>query len=206
MKRTIIVGDIHGCFSELLELMDKVQFCHGKDRLILLGDLINKGPDSTLVLEWAMKMDAEVIKGNHEYFLFKREKCPGELMKWVPWIKSWPLYIDDKDFIAVHGGLVPEYSLENTPGEILTTVRNWGGTAKLKHGKNDPPWFDLYDGDKKVFFGHWAAMGLIERENVVGLDTGCVYGRQLSCYILPENKLYQVQAKKCYEEIVYIDD
>lgn len=66
-KRLIVVGDIHGMLDEFQELIEKVvKFNHKKDHLVLLGDMISKGPDSVGVLEFAMALNASCVRGNHE--------------------------------------------------------------------------------------------------------------------------------------------
>ena len=64
-----------------------------------------------------------------------------------------------------------------------------------------PPWFDFYTDDKLVVFGHWAAQEGVVRENAIGLDTGCVYGKKLTALVLPERELVSVKARKQYCEI-----
>ena len=68
-------------------------------------------------------------------------------------------------------------------------------------------WFDFYKGKKLVVFGHWAALNGIVKENVIGLDTGCVYGKKLTALVLsdsasspnsPKREIVSVQAKKQY--------
>ena len=62
--------------------------------------------------------------------------------------------------------------------------------------KNFYPWFDVPNRKTekyKVFFGHWSTMGLVKRENVVGLDTGCVWGGNLTAMSIgPASKMIQV--------------
>ncbi|KAJ5360451.1 Molybdenum cofactor biosynthesis MoeB [Penicillium concentricum] len=66
-KRLIIVGDVHGCKEELVQLLEKVSFSRkGGDHLIFVGDMINKGPDSTGVVELARQLSASSVRGNHE--------------------------------------------------------------------------------------------------------------------------------------------
>lgn len=64
--RLIIVGDVHGMRHELEDLLDKVRFDKDNDHLILAGDLIAKGPDSTGVIDLAMSLGATAVRGNHE--------------------------------------------------------------------------------------------------------------------------------------------
>ena len=54
------------------------------------------------------------------------------------------------------------------------------------------PWDDFYRGDKRVVFGHWARRGLVVQKHCIGLDTGCVYGGQLSAWIAEEDRVVQV--------------
>src|SRR5690242_6578364 len=63
--RTVIVGDVHGCASELAALLDAVAFSSG-DRLVFVGDLVARGPDSLGVLDIARRTGAIVVRGNHE--------------------------------------------------------------------------------------------------------------------------------------------
>ncbi|OQE21503.1 hypothetical protein PENFLA_c014G04659 [Penicillium flavigenum] len=66
-KRLIIVGDVHGCKEELVQLLEKAAFNQeGGDHLIFVGDMINKGPDSTGVVDLARQHSASSVRGNHE--------------------------------------------------------------------------------------------------------------------------------------------
>lgn len=64
--RLVVVGDVHGMKESLVELLEKVGFKEKHDHLILAGDIISKGPDSVGVVDLAMKLDATVVRGNHE--------------------------------------------------------------------------------------------------------------------------------------------
>ncbi|KAJ5747795.1 uncharacterized protein N7511_009491 [Penicillium nucicola] len=65
--RLVIIGDVHGMRKSLEALLNKVNFDNSKgDHLILVGDLINKGPDSPGVVDLAMKLGASAVRGNHE--------------------------------------------------------------------------------------------------------------------------------------------
>lgn len=63
--RTLLLGDIHGCLEELDELLKLVEFAPG-DNLILLGDLVDRGPDSVGVVRRARELNARAVLGNHE--------------------------------------------------------------------------------------------------------------------------------------------
>lgn len=64
--RTIIIGDVHGCFREMQELLEKVEFQPGHDRLLFVGDLVGKGPDTIAVLQKVIEWKAICVRGNHE--------------------------------------------------------------------------------------------------------------------------------------------
>jgi Icc-related predicted phosphoesterase len=51
--RTILIGDIHGCYDEFMSLLDKVNYDKDNDRLIILGDFIDKGPKSFEIIDLA---------------------------------------------------------------------------------------------------------------------------------------------------------
>src|SRR5271170_3681817 len=64
--RTIVIGDVHGCYDELQDLLHELKV-RPDDRLISVGDLICKGPDSARVVAWAMaQTNLDCVMGNHE--------------------------------------------------------------------------------------------------------------------------------------------
>src|SRR5215472_5244349 len=66
MGRTVIVGDVHGCRRELEDLLEKVEFDSDRDRLVFVGDVVARGPDSRGVLDLIDSLQAAVVRGNHE--------------------------------------------------------------------------------------------------------------------------------------------
>ncbi len=192
--RTIFIGDVHGCLEELKQLIQKLNI--KSDRVILLGDLINRGPDSVGVVKFVYENQFECLMGNHEYeYLKNYKKNPiyqelyqqlGETLH--KWIQQRPYYIEDKNFIAVHAGLIPNQSLKKSKPAIITSIRTY----------KDIPWYEYYKGKKYVIYGHWARKGLTIRNHTIGLDSGCVYGKFLSAFILEEKKIIQIPAKKKY--------
>jgi len=167
-----------------------------------------KIPQSFEVLKWIKESQfAEPILGNHELKFVRaienqknlspalqvlKIQMGNELSHYVSWIKSWPLYIEDESFLAVHGGLVPGEHPRFSAPELLVNIRYWDGTGSNMQDSSCPPWHDLYKGSKLVLYAHWAKQGLHIKNNSIGLDTGCVYGRQLTGMWLPEKKLVQV--------------
>ena len=209
MKRTIIIGDIHGCMDELLDLLKKISPTP-QDQLIAVGDLICKGPDSRGVLDWAMAAkNLRCIQGNFELQLlsyWKQGTVPEDQLNYVEvyrqmgadfdrymhFIDTWPLTIPTKDYLVVHAGFDPRKPIADQPAEQLTNIRRLDG--------GDTPWYEAYKGRKLVVFGHWAQLKPTVRKNAVGLDTGCVYGGLLSALVLPERRIVSVRARKAYVE------
>lgn len=113
-------------------------------------------------------------------------------------VLRWPLWIEENGLMLVHAGLVPGLHPSQTDPWMLVTIRTWDGLGCDLFNENHPPWFDFYDGRDLVVFGHWAALGGLVREHVIGLDTGCVYGGMLSCLILPERRFVRVKAREAY--------
>jgi hypothetical protein len=209
MNRTIIIGDVHGCASELELLLKKLEVSN-EDELIAVGDLVRKGPDSGSVMSWAMETpNLRCVLGNHEARLLDRwvageAPSPGspdeEIFKQLgdrydeamAFIKSWPLYLERDGFFVVHAGIDPRIrNLEHQSRIDLTTIRVPEGMSI--------PWYEAYTDDRLALFGHWARPEAIIRPNAIGLDTGCVYGGALTALILPERRLVSVPAAKEYQ-------
>jgi diadenosine tetraphosphatase ApaH/serine/threonine PP2A family protein phosphatase len=206
--RTIFIGDVHGCVDELKEMIGILGPTR-EDRIILLGDLINRGPDSPGVVRFVFESGFESLMGNHEYEylrhytqipVFKkiREGLGQELHSWL---EGRPLFIETDAFLAVHAGLFPGKHPAETPEEVLLnirTVRPEEGFDSDLNRNGDPAWHTYYKGTKPVFYGHWARQGLTISHPTYGLDSGCVYGRALSAYVLETGELIQVPAKSVY--------
>ena len=202
-KRTIFIGDVHGCIDELKEMIHTIRPDSG-DRIIMLGDLINRGPDSASVVKFVYESGFECLLGNHEAEYLKYHQTVEKyrnLHKEIgdslhEWISKRPLFIEDEHFIAVHAGLVPNEHPSRSKKEILLNIRTWDNLGQNIKNPDNPPWYDFYTNDKPVFYGHWARMGLNVRHNTVGLDSGCVYGRGLTACILETREILQVKSRK----------
>lgn len=210
--RSIIVGDVHGCLEELELLITKVNYSPEKDSLYFLGDIINRGPNSKEAFFRVMELGGRSILGNHEWQVLTsylkepdsqllaklKNEFGSEFEVFIKQIAKWPLYIETDDFILVHAGLAPDKNPSDSDAKILTSIRTWDGEGINLSNPDCPPWFDLYKGAKLVVFGHWASLEGLIRPNVIGLDTGCVYGKKLSALILPSREIVSVKAKKIY--------
>lgn len=130
---TYAVGDVQGCYQPLRALLDRVNFKAGRDRLWLVGDLVNRGPESLAVLRFvkALGDSARLVLGNHDlHFLAVAEgiRAPGrsdtldELLaapdcaELVRWLRGQPLFYRDRrlGFSMVHAGIPPMWGLKKT--------------------------------------------------------------------------------------------
>lgn len=65
-RRLVFVGDVHGCKNELRQLLDEVSFNEESDHLVLVGDVLSKGPDNVGTLDELIRLNATSVRGNHE--------------------------------------------------------------------------------------------------------------------------------------------
>jgi len=85
--------------------------------------------------------------------------------------------------------------LHSQTTEDLTQIRTLGDDRESKDGT---PWYDVYDGEKVVLFGHWPAPEPRRGRMALGLDTGCVYGHQLTAYTIETGELNSVPSRLAY--------
>ena len=199
--RRIFVGDIQGCLAQLRALLEAADFARGRDVLVPVGDMVNKGPDSEGVLDLLIDVEAQPVLGNHDLHWLDQGK--GSVAH-REWLRAQPLVRVDEDVIAVHAGLHPEWeevhleTLEGGDVDYAVNVRYCDARGARPPRDWPPPgppyrpWDDFYRGRKRVVFGHWARRGLVVRPRCVGLDTGCVYGGKLSAWIAEEDRVVQV--------------
>ena len=199
--RRIFVGDIQGCREQLEQLLAAVAFVAGTDRLLPVGDLVNKGPDSEGVLDLVMGLNAEPVLGNHDLNWLAKGRA-AERHK--SWLAAQPIVRILDDLIVVHAGLHPSWdearlsSLTEEDVHYAVNVRYCDPSGKQPDSDWPPPgppfepWDTFYTGEKRVVFGHWARRRLVQRTNCIGLDTGCVYGGELTAWIAEEDRIVQV--------------
>jgi len=216
----LIVGDVHGCLDELLDLLRRAP---DDAELVLVGDLVAKGPDSAGVVSLAMERGARAVRGNHDEHCLRAWRAervgeaPPKKLAAVhrlvldtmdddafAWLDALPLELrlPEENVVVVHGGLMPGVSVEQQNGEDLMTLRSitpkGGASKRVEAGV---PWASLWQGPEYAVFGHDALRGLQRHPHALGLDTGCVYGGQLSALLLPEHALVQVPARLPYVDI-----
>lgn len=265
---TYAIGDIQGCYSALRRLLDKIDFEPARDRLWLVGDLVNRGPQSLEVLRFVKNLGprAVTVLGNHDLHLLVVEaghvqahrgdtleailKAPDR-DELIDWLRRRKMMHAAGRFAMVHAGVLPQWSIAKASSlarEVETALRraDYGEFLRHMYG-NQPdrwrdglkgydrlrvitnaltrlrlcasdgrmefthktapvdmprgfkPWFDAprrRSRETTIVFGHWAALGLYTKSNVVCLDTGCVWGRKLTAMRLEDGRLYQCGAKK----------
>lgn len=213
MRRTLFVGDVHGCNDELGDLLTAAGF-GGDDRLVLVGDLTAKGPDSLGVVARVRQLGGLAVLGNHDARVIElREsdaKTPhADIARALPaddfrWLDLLPLWLDlpELNALCVHAGVLPNVPLEHQPRHILLNMRSitddGRGSTRIEGGA---PWASKWSGPRHVVFGHDAVRGLQRHPFATGLDTGCVYGRALTGLWLPEGRLVQVPARRAWVPI-----
>lgn len=219
--RYVFVGDVHGCLDELTRLVRKIGLS-ADDQLVLVGDLVAKGPDSQGVVAFARERGVRAVLGNHDeavlrYFrAVERGREPPKLKRThrevaehlqpadVRYLSELPTYLrfPELNALVVHAGVVPGIPIELQIPENLISMRTIrpDGTASSRLDEGTL-WATLYAGPERVVFGHDAITGLQQAPFATGLDTGCVYGGELTALVLPENKLVSVSAKRAYKEL-----
>jgi hypothetical protein len=209
--RTIVVGDIQGCFDELNDLLERVGL-GADERVVAVGDLIVKGPESAQVLELFMEDERfSSVLGNHDRALLRywhgedvqltkeQEKTRVELQahreRYAAYLERLPLMIDLGSYLVVHAGVRPGVPLDEQALEDLTELRTLGEDRTSREGT---PWYEVYTGEKTVLFGHWPAREPRRSAHAIGLDTGCVYGHRLTACVIETGELLSVPARRTY--------
>ena len=212
--KTLIIGDIHGCFSELQELLDKAGVADD-DRVIALGDIVDRGPDSVQVLDFFSNYPSRLsLMGNHERKhirgarhevrlalsqIISRGEFGADYPQALERMGRFPLFLDLPEAVLVHGYLEPGVPLEQQRDTVLCGTMS--GDHYLRN-QYEQPWFTMYDGEKPVIVGHHDHLRngqpFIYQDRVYCLDTSCVHGRTLTGLLLPEFKLVSVPSRRDY--------
>jgi diadenosine tetraphosphatase ApaH/serine/threonine PP2A family protein phosphatase len=216
--RTVIVGDVHGCLDELLQLVERCGDPRDT-RYVMVGDLVCKGPDSHGVIAWARTSNADAVLGNHDAAVLraldpKADPSPKAHHASVAatldeddwsWLAARPLWlpVDGADdggasHLVVHGGLVPGVPLEAQERKYLLNLRSITAEGLPTKKIEGSPWASLWKGPPHVVFGHDAVRGLQHHRWATGLDTGCVYGGALTALALPAGELVSIPARRAY--------
>ena len=264
---TYAIGDIQGCFHELQALLQLAGFKQGEDCLWLVGDLVNRGPQSLETLRFvkALGSGAITVLGNHDLHLLAVAEgvaaqgsddtldavlSATDREELLAWLRSRPLLFRDKSHVLVHAGLLPQWDIAKAAGlagEVESALRASGYREFLAnlYGSKPDQWFDHLSGmdrlrvivnamtrlrfcspdgvmefktkgevqqgppgyqpwfsipgrrseEAMVICGHWSALGLKVSDNLVALDSGCVWGGKLTAMRLEDRRLFQVACR-----------
>ncbi len=203
--RTLIVGDIHGCHAELIDLLEAAHI-GPEDRVIAIGDVCDRGPESPQVFEFFLsRPNTRSIMGNHEWKhaagvmgdaqRITRWQCGPELYaRALAWMRALPCWLELPEIVLVHWGLEPDVPLEDQHPAVLTG--DVPGEMCLTERLGETPWYEAYPGPKPVAYGHHSYAAGARRGLTYGIDTGCVYGQSLTGLLLPGFELVSVPARE----------
>jgi len=270
------IGDVQGCDGALERLLDTIGFSASRDTVYLLGDLVNRGPDSAAMLRRCMAAGDAIrcLLGNHDLHLLaaahgarapSRRDTLGTVLNapdapaLLAWLQAQPLArLHDhhgQQLLMVHAGVLPAWSTSDVLGradEVQAVLRSdalpgflhamygntpdrWrddlagadrlrvivnaltrlrfctpGGVMDFESSEAASaappgllPWFDApgrRTAGTVVAFGHWSTLGWLNRSDVIGLDTGCVWGGCLTAVrfgaTLADRERLQVQCEQ----------
>jgi bis(5'-nucleosyl)-tetraphosphatase (symmetrical) len=252
------IGDIQGCFDDLLRLLDTIAFNEHSDQLWFAGDLVNRGPKSLETLRFVKSLGTAAVSvlGNHDMHLLAASCLPTVANKrdslapileapdrdeLLHWLRHRPLFHYNDDFCLLHAGIPPQWDFKTTQTMALlaeqtlkspeyfvflrqmygnkpdiwanhlkgmsrlrfiincfTRMRYCTAQGRLDFSSTGPvgsqpdgliPWFEVPHRkslDMRIIFGHWSALGYYEGSNCYAIDTGCLWGRQLTAIKLGE--------------------
>ena len=252
------IGDVQGCYDELLRLLDAIAFNEHSDQLWFVGDLVNRGPKSLETLRFIKSLgdSAIAVLGNHDMHLLaaacsvpssntkialKEVLAAPDRDELIHWLRHRPLFHHNDQFCMVHAGIPPQWDFNQTKKmaeavekalqskaykSLLKAMYGnkpdiWSpllrGTSRLRFGINcftrmrycdaegrldfnfngppgsQPaklmPWFAVPNRNKfemKIVFGHWSSLGYYEDNTCYAIDTGCLWGGQLTALKLGE--------------------
>ncbi len=252
------IGDVQGCYKELLRLLEVIKFDNSQDQLWFAGDLVNRGPESLETLRFIKSLgkSAITVLGNHDLHLLAASCAPQSVNtkaaldqvltapdrdELIDWLRHQPLFYHNDEFCLVHAGIPPQWDLNQTKKLALAAEQALQGTdytyvlramygdkpnlwsvglrgmprlrfiinsftrmrycdkeGRLDFNHNGPPgsqaahlmpWFKApgrKSADMKIIFGHWSSLGYYAGDNCYAIDTGCLWGGQLTSIKLGE--------------------
>jgi serine/threonine protein phosphatase 1 len=214
LKKYIAIGDVHGCGKTLEKLLDQLK--KYDDRIVVfIGDYIDRGPNSKLVLDLAMKLaekqECIFLRGNHEQMMLdafndnysvhwtrngglqtmislgiKNVNNPMP-EPYATFIENTKLYYDTEDYFFVHGGIPPLMTI----AEVLESDYQESMMWERSHIHAS-----IVNWEKPIVFGHTPMERVLIESKKIGIDTGCVFHNMpkmgdLSAILLPEKKVFK---------------
>jgi len=212
-EKIFVVGDIHGCIDPLKRLLDAIPWRPGQDRLIFVGDYVDRGPHAKAVVDCIIdliRMDPQVVclLGNHEAMLL--DYLSG---------RNQAIYLANRGIVTLRSYQAEKTVMEGSlvPPDHMTFYRSLKPFIELetyyvvhagfrpgieveRQAREDMLWIrepfisSRYNFGKKVVFGHTPLSRPLVMDNKIGIDTGAVFGNRLTCVELPEERFYFVEA------------
>lgn len=205
MRRTVVVGDIHGCFDELLELLEKVEL-RAADLLVSVGDLVDRGPaPGDVVRFFRGRPNSVVVMGNHErkhvrgIFSYAQEitrlQLGDDYAETVDWMRTLPYHFENEHVRVVHAAMLSGVPLAEQKEEILCGTTS--GERELTALFPDTSWHERYTDTKPVVFGHHVTgpEPMVRDGRIFGLDTGACHGWNLTALSIPGFTVHSVKAR-----------
>lgn len=217
MKNTYVIGDVHGCYHTLLELLEKIP----KDsRIIFVGDLCDRGLYSKEVIDLVIENDYECILGNHEDFMIRHiddylnnnpnrwidnDQIGGQktidsyigdevkLLEHVQFLKTLPRYMLIDKYFITHGLGLPYFQRKDSEDRDIQD-----GLIKARLSDETTKWGDDWEKDWRKYdlmniFGHTHSNEVVVGENYYCIDTACVYGGKLTAIEFNSMQLISVE-------------
>jgi serine/threonine protein phosphatase 1 len=205
MQRTIVIGDLHGCYDEALALLDRLAVTEN-DRVIFAGDLVDRGPKPRECVELAMRH--ECVLGNHEEKHLQASNHHEETRKELrdehyAYFEKLPTFIRLPEFgaVVVHAGVMPNVAIESQDPYHLLHAQCVRPPERKSYWPSKAPsthtfWTNHWRGPERVIFGHTVLDAALVTEHAVGIDTGCVFGGPLTAVVLPDWQIVSVPSRQ----------
>lgn len=219
MKRTLVISDIHGELELFNALLEKVKYDATEDQLILLGDYIDRGPDSKGVLNRVMELKSKgaiVLRGNHdEMMVHAMDDEPKARDRWARnngtvTLKNYDssigkIEMPDSELFRTHVDFIRSLDYFHETDDYIFV--HGGVEPDVPVSKSDPyrliwireEFYLGYKGEKTVVYGHTPTSILLGKgnhnvyfgeNNVIGIDGAAAYGGRLNCLELPSKDVY----------------
>ena len=167
-----MIGDVQGCDAALGDLLEKVAFSPSRDRLILLGDLVNRGPASLAVLRRMVALGdaAACLLGNHDLHLLAvsqgvrkphRSDTVADILAapdrdaLLDWLRHRPLALHEHGVLMVHAGVLPQWTVVQTlvlatEVEKVLQAAEWADFMHQMYGNQPDQWRDGLQGAERL--------------------------------------------------------
>ncbi len=216
--RTIVIGDVHGCYGQLMDLLKKCNYTKD-DLVILTGDLVDRGPKPVEVLEWCLENpNVKSVQGNHDNKLMRLMqgndvKLTNGLQftsnkidqlsslrkeKILTMLECMPNIIhinniNGKHSCVVHAGINGRIPISGQ--SVQNTLYMRGINPKNYMDMSDGIWHDTISGEYNVVCGHIVSDVVNPKETIYCLDGGCCSGGVLRALVIEDGKTRIVETK-----------